>query len=85
MKRSKKTKSGKSGASHRRKRNSHPNEPLQPKFSQSQEEDRPETFTAMETGQPDHQEGRGPLGEEGEGDRQNDQLAELNEIEPEEE
>jgi len=53
------------------------------------------TFTPMETGQPDEdqvpdsdnpqavQGGLGPLNEEGEGERQNDQLAELEEIEPE--
>ena len=41
-----------------------------------------ETFTAMETGQPDRDEGRGPLGQEGEGEEQNDQLAALEEIEP---
>jgi hypothetical protein len=52
------------------------------------------TFTPKETGQLDPelkpdmknpqgaQGGRGPLNEEGEGDRQNDELAELNEIEP---
>jgi hypothetical protein len=54
------------------------------------------TFTPMETGQPDEehlpgmgnpravQGGLGPLNQEGEGERQNDQLAELEEIEPEE-
>ena len=53
------------------------------------------TFTSMETGQPDEakvpdsdnpqavQGGLGPLNEEGEGERQNDQLAELEQIEPE--
>jgi len=53
------------------------------------------TFTPMETGQPDGdqvpdsdnpqavQGGLGPLNEEGEGERQNDQLAELEQIEPE--
>ena len=53
------------------------------------------TFTPMETGQPDEdqvpdsdnplavQGGLGPLNEEGEGERQNDQLAELEQIEPE--
>jgi len=59
--------------------------------------DKPQnTFTAMETGQPDQdpvpgvhnpqaaQGGLGPLNQEGEGERQNDQLAELEEIEPEE-
>jgi hypothetical protein len=52
------------------------------------------TFTAMETGQPDQdfvpgidnpqgvQGGHGPLNQEGEGERQNDQLAELEQIEP---
>lgn len=46
----------------------------------------PDEYTAMETGQPDRDvpHTRGPLGEEGQGDRQNDQLAELEEIEPEE-
>ncbi len=51
-------------------------------------------FTAMETGQPDTdpvadiknpqgvQSGRGPTNQEGEGDRQNDELAELEQIEP---
>lgn len=52
------------------------------------------TFTPMETGQPDQdrvpgsnnpsgaQGGLGPLNQEGEGDRQNDELAELEQIEP---
>lgn len=52
------------------------------------------TFTAMETGQPDRelipdihnpqavQGGLGPLNQEGEGNRQNDELAELEQIEP---
>jgi hypothetical protein len=52
------------------------------------------TFTAMETGQPDQdhlpdsdnplavQGGLGPLNQDGEGERQNDQLAELEQIEP---
>ena len=52
-------------------------------------------FTPMETGQPDTQPvpgfdnpggvqgGLGPLNQEGEGERQNDQLAELEQIEPE--
>jgi hypothetical protein len=52
------------------------------------------TFTPMETGQPDEdhvpgsdnpagaQGGLGPLNQEGEGERQNDQLAELEQIEP---
>ncbi len=52
------------------------------------------TFTPMETGQPDAvplpyaqnpqgvQSGRGPLNQEGEGNRQNDELAELEQIEP---
>ena len=51
-------------------------------------------YTPMGTGQPDQdpaadirnpqgvQGGRGPLNQEGEGDRQNSQLAELEEIEP---
>lgn len=55
---------------------------------------RSNTFTAMKTGQPNQdfvsgidnpqgvQEGRGPLNQEGEGERQNDQLAELEQIEP---
>ena len=42
-----------------------------------------ETFTAMETGRPDRDEGRGPLGQEGEGEAQNDQLAALEGTEPE--
>ena len=53
------------------------------------------TFTPMETGQPDQdsvpgihnpqavQGGLGPLNQEGEGERQNDQIAELEQIEPE--
>jgi hypothetical protein len=41
-----------------------------------------ETFTPMETGSPDRDEGRGPLGQEGEGEAQNDQVAALEEIEP---
>ena len=41
-----------------------------------------ETFTPMETGRPDRDEGRGPLGQEGEGEAQNDQLAALEGIEP---
>jgi hypothetical protein len=52
------------------------------------------TFSPMELGQPDTQNvadinnplavqgGMGPLNEDGEGDRQNDQLAELEQIEP---
>lgn len=52
------------------------------------------TFTPMETGQPDQdrvpgsdnpqglQGGLGPLNQDGEGERQNDQLAELEQIEP---
>jgi hypothetical protein len=36
----------------------------------------------METGQPDRDEGRGPLGQEGEGEAQNDQLAALEGLEP---
>src|SRR4051812_46148876 len=43
-----------------------------------------ETFTPQETGRPDRDEGRGPLGQEGEGEAQNDQLASLEETEPEE-
>jgi hypothetical protein len=41
-----------------------------------------ETFTPMETGRPDRDEGRGPLGQEGEGEAQNDQLAALEGTEP---
>jgi hypothetical protein len=53
-----------------------------------------ETYTPMETGQPDQdivpgmgnpraaQGGLGPLNQEGEGNRQNDELAELENIEP---
>ncbi len=44
----------------------------------------PETYTPMETGSPDRDEGRGPLGQEGEGEAQNDQLAALEETEPDE-
>ena len=52
------------------------------------------TFTPMETGQPDQdrvpgsdnpagaQGGLGPLNQEGEGERQNDELAELEQIKP---
>ncbi|MFI5363130.1 MAG: hypothetical protein ACHQ49_14275 [Elusimicrobiota bacterium] len=43
-----------------------------------------ETFTPMETGSPDRDEGLGPLGQEGEGEAQNDSLAALEEIEPDE-
>ena len=39
-------------------------------------------FTPMETGRPDRDEGRGPLGQEGEGEAQNDQLAALEGTEP---
>src|ERR1017187_540548 len=42
-----------------------------------------ETVTPMETGRPDREEGSGPLGQEGEGEAQNDQLAALEEIKPE--
>jgi len=54
----------------------------------------PDTFSPMEIGQPDTdnvpdinnpqavQGGLGPLNEDGEGDRQNDQIAELEQIEP---
>ena len=41
-----------------------------------------ETFTPMETGSPDRDEGRGPLGQEGEGEAQNDQLAALEDTPP---
>jgi hypothetical protein len=41
-----------------------------------------ETFTPLETGRPDRDEGRGPLGQEGEGEAQNDQLAALEGTEP---
>jgi hypothetical protein len=55
-----------------------------------------DVYTPMETGQPDQdpvpgsqnpqgaQGGLGPLNQEGEGERQNDQLAALEQIEPEE-
>jgi len=55
---------------------------------------RPKIFTPMETGQPDQddvpgsdnpagaQGGLGPLNQEGEGERQNDELAELEQIKP---
>ena len=64
--------------------------------SHIQEEEPQNTFTPMETGQPDEdnvpdydnpqavQGGQGPLNQEGEGERQNDQLAELEQIETEE-
>jgi len=60
----------------------------------SDNSEKSELFTPMETGQPDAdavpdlnnpqavQGGRGPLNQEGEGERQNSQLAELEEIEP---
>jgi hypothetical protein len=50
--------------------------------SRLEEPDVSETFTPMQTGRPDRDEGRGPLGQEGEGEAQNDQLAALEEIEP---
>ena len=53
------------------------------KFERQQTERRPEKFSKMETGQVDRDEGRGPLGQEGEGERQNDQLAELERMMPE--
>jgi hypothetical protein len=43
-----------------------------------------ETYTPMETGRPDRDAGRGPLGQEGEGEAQNDQLAALEGTEPNE-
>jgi len=52
--------------------------------SRAEETQTPETFTPMETGSPDRDEGRGPLGQEGEGEAQNDQLAALEETEPDE-
>ena len=52
-----------------------------PKAAAEPPQDR-ETFTMMETGQPDRDEGRGPLGQEGEGEAQNDQLAALEQLEP---
>ena len=51
--------------------------------SRLDETERPETFTPMETGRPDRDEGAGPLGQEGEGEAQNDQLAALEGMEPE--
>lgn len=62
--------------------------------SQAKWKKKSDAFTPMETGQPDQdrtadidnprgvQSGRGPLNQEGEGERQNDQLAELEQIEP---
>jgi len=59
-------------------------------------EDEDDTFTPMETGQPDADPvadidnptgaagGLGPMNQEGEGERQNDQLAALEATEPEE-
>lgn len=52
--------------------------------SRAEETPAAETFTSMETGSPDRDEGRGPLGQEGEGEAQNDQLAALEETEPNE-
>jgi hypothetical protein len=52
--------------------------------SQSEMSDETNTFTAMETGSPDRDEGSGPLGQEGEGEAQNDQLAALEETAPDE-
>ena len=51
--------------------------------SRLDEAEKSETFTPMETGSPDRDEGRGPLGQEGEGESQNDQLAALEGLEPE--
>lgn len=53
------------------------------KFQPSSRETKPEKFSEMETGQIDRDEGRGPMGQEGEGERQNDQLAELERMMPE--
>jgi hypothetical protein len=50
--------------------------------SRLDEEEKTETFTPMETGRPDRDEGEGPLGQEGEGEAQNDQLAALEGLEP---
>ena len=64
--------------------------------SRLKKEEPQNVFTPMETGQPDQervpgfdnpravQGGLGPLNQEGEGERQNDQLAALEQIEPEE-
>jgi len=64
--------------------------------SRIKDENPSNVFTPMETGQPDQspvagvlnpegvQGGLGPLNQEGEGERQNDQLAALEQIEPEE-
>jgi hypothetical protein len=64
--------------------------------SHLQKDESDNVFTPMETGQPDvdqvpniknptgAQGGLGPLNQEGEGERQNDQLAALEETEPEE-
>ena len=64
--------------------------------SHLQKDEPDNVFTPMETGQPDvdpvpdirnqtgAQSGLGPLNQEGEGERQNDQLAALEETEPEE-
>ncbi|MFI5351059.1 MAG: hypothetical protein ACHQ2Z_16060 [Elusimicrobiota bacterium] len=54
-----------------------------PAVSRLDEAERTETFTPMETGSPDRDEGSGPLGQEGEGEAQNDQLAALEGLEPE--
>ncbi len=67
-----------------------------PKSRLPAEEESENVFTPGETGQPDvtpvpdiqnpagAQGGLGPMNQEGEGERQNDQLAALEEIEPEE-
>jgi hypothetical protein len=64
------------------------------KSQMRREEPESHTFTPGETGQPEQdavpgienpqgvQGGRGPLRQEGEGNRQNDELAELEEVEP---
>ncbi|MBI3550021.1 MAG: hypothetical protein HY078_13365 [Elusimicrobia bacterium] len=69
-----------------RVRTAHRTTPLgEPEIESIEErEARPETYSAMETGRPEKDgRGGGPLGQEGEGERQNDQLAELEDIEPE--
>jgi hypothetical protein len=50
--------------------------------SRADEAEDTNTFSPMETGSPDRDEGRGPLGQEGEGEAQNDQLAALEDTEP---
>jgi hypothetical protein len=56
--------------------------PAGPVADQRNEEIKMETFTPMETGSPEDDKGYGPLGQEGEGEAQNDQLAALEGVPP---